>query len=181
MDTSEQVSVIPNDREISGSAKRLRRSVAEKRRMVEETLAPGASVARVATWSQCQPGVWLAQAVPGRKARGAEAEDEVAAGACAGELAHAGHRHAGLRGLRRHGRGSRGDSQPRLVFISLAAPAKFRKTMLLFLKCVQRTTTVWGGNLKMPVALGHCCQVWTNITKHHNHGDVNGEFARLLI
>ena len=48
MDTSEQVSVIPNNSDASGHAKRLRRSIAENRRMVEETLAPGASVARVA-------------------------------------------------------------------------------------------------------------------------------------
>lgn len=48
MDTSEQALVISRDKEAAGSAKRQRRSIAEKRRMVEETLAPGASVARVA-------------------------------------------------------------------------------------------------------------------------------------
>lgn len=48
MDTSEQAIVISRDKEDAGSAKRQRRSIAEKRRMVEETLAPGASVARVA-------------------------------------------------------------------------------------------------------------------------------------
>jgi transposase len=44
MDTSQQVSV----KEGSAVAQRQRRSIAEKRRIVEETLAAGASVARVA-------------------------------------------------------------------------------------------------------------------------------------
>jgi transposase-like protein len=48
MDTSQHVTVIPKDREAAGEPRRQRRSIAEKRRMVEETLAPGASVARVA-------------------------------------------------------------------------------------------------------------------------------------
>lgn len=48
MDTSQQVAVIPNGREASVVPQRQRRSIAEKRRIVEETLAPGASVARVA-------------------------------------------------------------------------------------------------------------------------------------
>jgi transposase len=48
MDTSQQATVILKDREASGGPQRQRRSIAEKRRMVEETLAPGASVARVA-------------------------------------------------------------------------------------------------------------------------------------
>ena len=48
MDTSEQAIVISRDKEAADSTKRQRRSIAEKRRMVEETLAPGASVARVA-------------------------------------------------------------------------------------------------------------------------------------
>jgi transposase len=51
MDTSQQVAVIPRDKTDkpdSVAAPRQRRSIAEKRRMVEETLAPGASVARVA-------------------------------------------------------------------------------------------------------------------------------------
>lgn len=48
MDTSQQVVVIPRDKEASGAPQRQRRSIAEKRRIVEETLAPGASVARVA-------------------------------------------------------------------------------------------------------------------------------------
>lgn len=48
MDTSQQVTVIPKDREASVGPQRQRRSIAEKRRIVEETLAPGASVARVA-------------------------------------------------------------------------------------------------------------------------------------
>jgi transposase len=48
MDTSEQVTVIPKGREAWVAPQRQRRSIAEKRRMVEETLVPGASVARVA-------------------------------------------------------------------------------------------------------------------------------------
>ncbi len=48
MDTSQQVAVIPRDKEGSIALVRQRRSIAEKRRIVEETLAPGASVARVA-------------------------------------------------------------------------------------------------------------------------------------
>jgi transposase len=48
MDTSQEVAVIPRDKEISVAPQRQRRSIAEKRRIVEETLAPGASVARVA-------------------------------------------------------------------------------------------------------------------------------------
>jgi len=48
MDTSQQAAVIPRDREGSTAAQRQRRSIAEKRRIVEETLAPGASVAKVA-------------------------------------------------------------------------------------------------------------------------------------
>lgn len=47
MDTSQQVTVIPKDRASVGP-QRQRRSIAEKRRIIEETLAPGASVARVA-------------------------------------------------------------------------------------------------------------------------------------
>jgi len=49
MDTSRQVSdVIPSKSELLGAAPRQRRSIAEKRRIVEETLVEGASVARVA-------------------------------------------------------------------------------------------------------------------------------------
>lgn len=48
MDTSEQAIVISRAKEAADSTKRQRRSIAEKRRMVEETLVPGASVARVA-------------------------------------------------------------------------------------------------------------------------------------
>jgi transposase len=47
MDTSQPV-VIPREKEASVAPQRQRRSIAEKRRIVEETLAPGASVARVA-------------------------------------------------------------------------------------------------------------------------------------
>ena len=48
MDTSQQVAVTSRDNEASVASPRQRRSIAEKRRIVEETLAPGASVARVA-------------------------------------------------------------------------------------------------------------------------------------
>ena len=48
MDTSQQATTVTSrDREGSVAAQRQRRSIAEKRRIVEETLAPGASVARV--------------------------------------------------------------------------------------------------------------------------------------
>jgi len=47
MDTSQQV-VIPREKEASIAPQRQRRSIAEKRRIIEETLAEGASVARVA-------------------------------------------------------------------------------------------------------------------------------------
>jgi transposase len=48
MDTSQQATVTSRDQEGSVAAQRQRRSIAEKRRIVEETLAPGASVAKVA-------------------------------------------------------------------------------------------------------------------------------------
>ena len=48
MDTSQQAAVVPKDRESSVAVRRQQRSIAEKRRIVEETLSPGASVARVA-------------------------------------------------------------------------------------------------------------------------------------
>jgi transposase len=49
MDTSGQVADrITSKSESLGAAQRQRRSIAEKRRIVEETLVPGASVARVA-------------------------------------------------------------------------------------------------------------------------------------
>ena len=50
MDTSQQVTVTSRDKASSVVVvqRRQQRSVAEKRRMVEETLVPGASVARVA-------------------------------------------------------------------------------------------------------------------------------------
>jgi len=48
MDTSQQATVGSRDREGSVAGQRQRRSIAEKRRIVEETLTPGASVARVA-------------------------------------------------------------------------------------------------------------------------------------
>jgi len=48
MDTSQQDTVTPNDRENSAAGPRQRRSIAEKRRIIEETLMAGASVARVA-------------------------------------------------------------------------------------------------------------------------------------
>ena len=48
MDISQQVAVVPKDREALVAPQRQRRSIAEKRRIVEETLVEGASVARVA-------------------------------------------------------------------------------------------------------------------------------------
>jgi transposase len=48
MDTSQQATVTSKDREGSAAEQRQRRSIAEKRRIVEETLVPGASVAKVA-------------------------------------------------------------------------------------------------------------------------------------
>lgn len=48
MDTSQQATVIPKDSEGSVIFPRQRRSIAEKRRMVEETLSSGVSVAGVA-------------------------------------------------------------------------------------------------------------------------------------
>ena len=48
MDTSQQATIIPKDREGPTAAPRQRRSIAEKRRIVEETLVAGASVAKVA-------------------------------------------------------------------------------------------------------------------------------------
>ena len=48
MDTSQQVAVISRDKQGSVATPRQRRSIVEKRRIVEETLAAGASVARVA-------------------------------------------------------------------------------------------------------------------------------------
>ncbi len=48
MDTSQQACVTPRGEEDSAGAQRQRRSIAEKRRIVEATLVPGASVARVA-------------------------------------------------------------------------------------------------------------------------------------
>ena len=57
MDTFQQVAVIPRDKQGPVSPVRQRRSIAEKRRIVEETLAPGASVAQL--WPatcQSRPG-----------------------------------------------------------------------------------------------------------------------------
>src|SRR5258708_39378338 len=49
MDTSRQVATVIADKsEALGAAPRQRRSIAEKRRIVEETMGEGASVARVA-------------------------------------------------------------------------------------------------------------------------------------
>lgn len=48
MDTSQPAGVTPRDKEGTAAAQRQRRSIAEKRRIVEETLPPGASVARIA-------------------------------------------------------------------------------------------------------------------------------------
>jgi len=48
MDTSQQVAVIARDKNGAIASARQRRSIAEKRRIVEETLTPGASGAKVA-------------------------------------------------------------------------------------------------------------------------------------
>src|SRR6266705_4709316 len=48
MDTSQQVAVVPKDGVALVAPRRQQRSIAEKRRIVEETLIEGASVARVA-------------------------------------------------------------------------------------------------------------------------------------
>jgi len=48
MDTSQQMTVIPRDKQGTVTPVRQRRSIAEKRRIVEETLIQGASVARLA-------------------------------------------------------------------------------------------------------------------------------------
>jgi transposase len=48
MSSSAQVSIEPGSRETPAASKRRRYSIAEKRRMVEESFQPGASVARVA-------------------------------------------------------------------------------------------------------------------------------------
>jgi transposase len=48
MDTSQQVAVIPQGGDSSVAPQRQRRSIADKRGIVEETLVDGASVARVA-------------------------------------------------------------------------------------------------------------------------------------
>ena len=82
MDTSQQVAVIPRDKQGPVGPVRQRRSIAEKRRIVEETLAPGASVARVARAHGVNANqvVWLASALPSGKTWGAEGGDEVVAG-----------------------------------------------------------------------------------------------------
>src|SRR5215469_10569348 len=48
MDISQQAGVVSKDKESTASPQRQRWSIAEKRRIVEEALIPGASVARVA-------------------------------------------------------------------------------------------------------------------------------------
>jgi transposase len=48
MDTSQPIAVAPKETETAVSSKRQRWSIAEKRRIVEETLVRGVSVARVA-------------------------------------------------------------------------------------------------------------------------------------
>ena len=83
MDTSRQVSdVIPSKSESLGAAPRQRRSIAEKRRIVEQTLVEGASVARVARGhgiNANQVFGWRRLYQAG-KTWGAQADDEVAAG-----------------------------------------------------------------------------------------------------
>ena len=91
MDTSQQVPVIPEDRESSVAPQRQRRSIAEKRRIVEETLrrrCVGGACGAGAR-GQRQSGVWLASALPGRKTWETEAGDEVAAGSRERECARA--------------------------------------------------------------------------------------------
>jgi transposase-like protein len=86
MDTSRQVPDGSTAKsEPAAAAQRQRRSLAEKRRMVEETLVEGASVARIARAHGVnrEPAVWLAPALLERKTRRAEANDEVSS--CAGE------------------------------------------------------------------------------------------------
>jgi transposase-like protein len=60
----------PETKEVSVGSPRPRRSIAEKRRIVEETLAPGASVARVARAHGINANqvFWMASALPGGKA-----------------------------------------------------------------------------------------------------------------
>ena len=48
MDTSQPAAIIPRDKQASVAPQRQRRSIAEKRGIVEETFVEGASVARVA-------------------------------------------------------------------------------------------------------------------------------------
>lgn len=48
MDTSQPTAVVPRDRDSTVTVRRQQRSIAEKRRIVEETLVAGASVAKVA-------------------------------------------------------------------------------------------------------------------------------------
>ena len=80
MDTSRQVPAENTAKsELASAVQRQRRSIAEKRRIVEETLAEGASVARRAgPRGECEPGVWLAPALLERKTWGADADDEIA-------------------------------------------------------------------------------------------------------
>jgi len=79
MDTSQQAAAVPKDRESSVAVRRQQRSIAEKRQIVEETLSPGAPVARAGALRERQSGVWLAPTVLGRTTWGAKAGDEVAA------------------------------------------------------------------------------------------------------
>jgi transposase len=78
MDTSQQLAVIPEGKGTSVCVRRQQRSIAEKRRIVEETLIPGASVARVARahgvnanqvfrWRQLYRGGGLGEAKRGMK------------------------------------------------------------------------------------------------------------------
>jgi transposase len=78
MDTSQQAVVNPRNKEVSIATQRQRWSIAEKRRIVEETLVPGASVARVArahginanqvfSWRRLYLGGRLGEPKPGVK------------------------------------------------------------------------------------------------------------------
>jgi transposase-like protein len=80
--------VVPKDRESAVVLKRQRRSIAEKRRIVEETLVEGASVARVARAHGVNANqvFLLAQAVSGRAIGHNERSSVVAGSGDGGEF-----------------------------------------------------------------------------------------------
>lgn len=100
MDTS-QVAVISRDKQASVERRRQRRSIAEKRRIVEETWVEGASVVRVARAhgiNANQVFGWRRLYQAGRL--GPSASDEVAGGSCERECAGASGARASPRTLR---------------------------------------------------------------------------------